>query len=262
MIKRLAGLLVVVVGLAGLSLCGLAVARTWTTGQQLRRQSPQVLEQLVELVRSIQLQAETASSLLTSARGRVMLAQTLVEDLAPATDRRRLAPSTLDTLDHDIVRRLEDAENFVQSLEATMRSMSSAVLLLDSMPFLSLRRSTPEADINLRLMADNLAETATRLQQVAETLAQIRSREAISPRQLTQVRDALHYVDGNLVEVQAAIDQFVQAVEQATERTADVQARAPRWITTTMVLAMAFFVCFGFSQVHLVVWGGKLVFGV
>jgi methyl-accepting chemotaxis protein len=257
---RIAGTVAVTVGLAGIVLSTAAVVQVWKTAGALEREIPQALANLEDIVNSVHQQGATTVALLGTAREHVAFIGTSVEDLSNRA-RERPAVTILETLDEDIGWRLDNAEEFVLSMQISMRSMSSALLVLDSLPFFAprLASTADPQQPQLRSVATSLTETADLLDQVSRAIERARSGQAIAPNQLVQLQETLRRVDDRLEAVQNEIGEFSQRVEQTGEKLAALRRDVPRWINSTALVATVFFVCFGFSQLSLVLHGCRWV---
>lgn len=258
---RMAGLVTALVAAAGVVFSGLAVQQTWLAADQLSRDVPVVLEHLEAVVNSVHGQAEATVSLLDTALDRMQLIRDAAEELASRSSQRATTATLLETLEEDIGQRLEIAEQFVVSMQASLRSTSQALLVLDSLPFVSTRLapSGSQREGQLSSVATSLVGVADLLEQVTTTITRIRSEQALAPGQLEQVRSTLDRVDRELHAVQREISAFSQRVDDTGAQLESLQASIPQWIAGCAVAVTIFLVCFGFSQLSLLLHAFQLL---
>ena len=260
-LTRIAGAAAVAVGLAGIVLSVLGVVYAWSTADQLRRVVPEQLGRLQTLVDSVHEQSEATGTLLQTARERVNAVSAAIEELSRRDEQQPATASILQTLDEDIGQRLQHADEFVISMQGSMRSLSNALLLLDSLPFFSAPVISAEEPRNRhwKSVATNLTEAADLLDEVRRIVGRIRSGQKVSPQQLAQVQESLGRIDGQLDSVQSEIRGFSQRAQETSAELRALRAAVPRWINRTAVAVTVFFTCFGFSQISLLLHGWQLL---
>ena len=256
-VKAFVGLVAVCVGAVGIALSGFAIQYLWIGVQEFERQFPPVLDQVHATLDSLQEQGEATGNLLQGMRDHVGFISDAAEELANLSETRPAQSTLLENLEHDIHRRLEHTEEFVVSMQETLRTLGGALGLLDSIPFFTPRMSpeSPHREPPLRAVSRALEEAADQLEQLSGIIARIRIEETLGPRQLAQVREILARVDSELQEVQGEIGRLAERVEGTRGQLAPLREQVPRWVQQAGLVLSVFFVCFGFSQFALVVWG-------
>lgn len=262
-IKRIAGLVAAAVGATGAVLSVLAIVQAWTIADRLSREIPEVLAHLEAIADSVREQGESTVSLLETARERVASISIAVEELSKKAGERPTTASILEALEPDIEQRLESAEEVILAMQNSIRSMSSALLLLDSIPFFKpwIAPAEGQDESHLKTVATSLTETADLLGQATEAVTRVRSGQTISPQQLAQLQETLVRVDRGLGDVESEIRLFSGRVEQTGSQLTRLREEVPGWIHNSALIATGFFVCFGFSQLSLLLHGWQWLRG-
>jgi DNA repair exonuclease SbcCD ATPase subunit len=260
-IVRLIGLATVAVGAIGLIVSLVVIDKIWKGTRHLRRDVPEVLEQLEEIVHSVHQQGDATVGLLVAARRQTSSISDILEEVAKHSDQGITVASILKSLEQDIGHRLEDAEAFVTSMQASLRSMSSALLVLDSVPLFSQQLAPARSPQERRLVAvaSGLTEAAHLLDQLIGIISRLRSDQTISPRQVAQARQTLRLVDRQLAEIQKEIQAFSERLKHTASQLTTLRRRIIPWTDRAATIATVLLVCFGCSQVSLLVHGWRLL---
>jgi uncharacterized phage infection (PIP) family protein YhgE len=155
---------------------------------------------------------------------------------------------------------MENVEHFSLSMQNSMRSMSNALLILDSLHFLNV----PPASQNQRPnqwkdFAGSLSQSADLLEEASRSVARLRSGKDVDSQQMAQLANVLTQIDEHLLQVQENIQQFSNAVEQTDKTLTEMKEIAPGWIQRVAIIVTVFFTCFGFSQISLILHGWQLL---
>ena len=121
----IAGLTAAAVGLIGVVLSGVAIHQVWMTAEHVGHEVSAAIAQLEMIVGSVHQQSAATVGVLVTARERVSSIRSLMEELARQSEQRPTIARILESLEQDIGHRLEDADSFVVSMQASLRSMSS-----------------------------------------------------------------------------------------------------------------------------------------
>jgi chromosome segregation ATPase len=262
-IKRVGGLAALAIGLTGAVLSVLAVNQAWVTAERLSREIPEMIGHLEAITNSTSQQGEATVALLGTARERIQSINATLEELSDTAGDKPVNTTILDTLEEDLGQRLETAEQFVASIQNSMRSMSSALLLLESIPFFAPRvpRGETPRESQLGAVAINLVETADLLDQVTRNIARVRAGQSIPPRQLAQLQGTIEQIDHRLQSTQSEIQHFSLRVELTGNKLSKWKEDALQWIDRSVAIASLFLVCFGCSQISLLLHGWQLLLG-
>ncbi len=257
--RYFAGTVVALVGAIGLALSGYAISKTWSTARALNQEIPQAVERLETVGELVHRRGEIAVEVVDATRSRLSSILEMVDDLSRDQGERQVA-SVLDRLDAEVFERLEHAEEFIRSLQTSLESAGRAVLLLDSIPFLSSQTSlSAEIDENnLKSLASSLTEISNGLSQMTRILSSIRTNRSVDPADVEELRTALEEVDAELRRVQSDLTEFSTETTALVDRLSSVKLRSKDWIQRSASVCTLFFICFGFSQLHLLLQARRL----
>jgi hypothetical protein len=256
---RLGGLTALVAGLAGVAFSVWAGMEVWTTAGRLRRDIPTTVGQIEGIVRSVEEQAETSADLLRSARGQLRSVGESVDRLTQP-DQTQAAATLLDRLNEDITRQLDAASEFIVSLQGSVRGLGGALALADALPFFAPRTDPDIGQASqLRTVAQSLNETADLLEQVRITLNRLRDGQGVPPQQVALLHDSLGRVGRELTLAEREVRRFGGRVGWTGDALARWKQSAPRQINTTANAVTVFLVCFGMSQISLLLHGLALL---
>jgi chromosome segregation ATPase len=254
-VKCMLGASTVLVGILGVVFSVFAIVEGWRTAVQFRREMPKAIDQLEAVVVSVHRQGEMAVDALQRARNGLGSIHVTVEELAK-DGKNGQHSSILPTLDAE----LERMEEFVRSVQASLHGASNTLLMLESIPFLRPRQSaSAEEDTHLKNLAVSLTAISDRLEQVATIVAEIRSERRVQPRQVAHLKNALGRVDNQLAQFQGDVEKFSTEVNTLAVRLSETKESSPTWIRQAAVLGALFFICFGFSQVVMLLHGWRVV---
>ena len=253
------GILMLLIGLLGVAFSSYSIIKIHSTAERMRAEFPSAVGQVERLVSSIHRRGETAVGIVQATRERFDSFRVVVEDLARETRDRRLA-SVLNTLDVEILANIESVEDFVRSMQVSLSNAGSALLVLESIPFVGGRLSPPPAAGagDLKSVAEGLADASAALEQLSTILQEIRMRQSVDAGQIARLQVAMDQVDLQLVAIQQELTTFAVEVEHLASQLTHVRRNSDQWISRFTGLGIVFFVCFGFSQLHLVFAGCRL----
>ena len=131
--KLMAGLLALAVGGVGVGFCLTFVLQIRQTSARLEREIPQTLEHIEQIAQSVRSQGEATTQVLGTTQERVTYLGETIEQLSKKLTDREKTSSLLLVLDEDIDTQLDNARQFVLSMQNSMRNLGSTLLLFDSM---------------------------------------------------------------------------------------------------------------------------------
>lgn len=254
------GLIVVIVGVAGVGLSAYLAYHALATADRLREEAPEVFEHLENVAVAVQGHGETAAGALRVTRERLSSIDDVIDELSHETEDGKVR-SVLELVDTDIWERLRGVESFVRLLQSNLQSMSGTILLLESLFFIKPRQTEGTENSELRQMASSLTEVSEALDQVTFTLADVRSRQVLSPRQLAVLQSAMSEIDRHLAQAQTDIEQLADQLKQLAKQLTRAKRQSRPWIATACTLVLIFSVCFAFSQGALALRGWRSVRG-
>jgi len=257
--RRFGGLLAALVGIAGMAFAIIAIYETWLTVKRLEIEVPNAFNQVETIVQSVHQQGQATNALLDTTRQHLTALRVPIQELA-SRNRRLSNAEILGALDESILRRMENVEHFSLSMQNSMRSMSNALLILDSLHVLDGPVASKSQRPNQwKDLAASLSESADLLEEASRSVARLRSGKDVGPEQMAQLASVLTQINEHVELVQDNIRQFSNAVEQTDKTLNSVKEVAPDWIQRVAIVLTVFFTCFGFSQISLILHGWQLL---
>lgn len=242
-------------GVLGIGLCAYVGFEICGNAQQLQQEIPDTVYQIENVVGTVQRQGETAASLLSNTRDQMAVIQGNVEKLAEGMPSDEIN-SLLRQWDEEISQSLEQAEEFVQAIQSSLHSATSALLLAESIPFFRpQRREGSREPGDLKNLAEHLAAIAEMLDQVKSALVEIRANRSVSPEQVKVLREVTQQLDAEFALVQKEVEQFTKRMARLEKRLNHTRENSPRWIKNASTLSVAFLVCLALSQGVVVIQG-------
>ena len=257
--KRIGGLLAMLIGLVGIALSGYTAYHAWRTAELLRRDIPQSVRQFEGLLSNVHRQGMIAVDTVESARERLTGVRATVDEL-PRSGQPAGTRTLLNSVSSDIIDSLARAEDFVRLMQSNLEGASGALLFLESIPFLgpSLTKGKT-GDNDLRRLAASLTEISGTLKQATEILSELRTRRTVDAMQVARLQSALSQIDQHLLQLQSALHEFSLSIDAATKGLDRIERQSDRRIQRAALFVGAMLVCFAFSQLHLFVAGCRLV---
>ncbi len=255
-----------VVGAVGVCLCVFLVSQIRGTASRLEQEIPQSLGQVEKITRSVRREGEAATKVLQTTRERVTFLGESIGQLSQKLSNRGSNSSLLIVIDQDIDNQLNNAKQFVLSMQNSMRNLGSTLLLFDSMSIfgsesLSGRGSDGSAkpESPVRSVAVGLTQTADLLDQVTNAINKLQLGQSISPIQLSLIQTTLQRVDFELQRINSEVDQFTADVGETEAKFAKLKEDVPAGVRYAANMMTLFLFCFGFAQLMLCVYGLQLI---
>jgi hypothetical protein len=259
--KRLVGFLLALVGGAGFVLCAVGIYFTWSTARSLRGEVPQAMERLESVGRHVQTHGEAAVHVVETTRARLGSILVTVEELSQNPE-DRTDSVVFDRLDAEVVDRLERAKDFVRSLQDGLDSAGRALMMLESIPLVGLQSRRPAAgESSTSKLSTNLTDISHDLDQLLEGLSTLEARRSLEPAESQRLQTTLTELDGELARVAADLSQFSADAGAFSDEFAAVRSRAAKVIEQTAIACTVFLVCFGCSQLHLLIGACRMMSG-
>ncbi len=253
------------VGLLGIALSVFVMIQTRQTARRIEREIPQSLEHVRQIAQSVREQGETTEKVLETTRDRVGYLGETIGSLSERLNRRDTKNSLLLAIDEDIDKQLDNAKQFVLSMQNSMRNLGSTLMLFDSMSlfgpqrFADISEGARRSENPLRAVAFGLTQTADLLDQVTNAISKLQSGESITPYQLGTIQQTLGQVDAELVKIKTEVERFSKEVGQTEDKITKVKDDSPRWIRSLANVIMLFMFCFGCSQLMVCGFGIHLI---
>ncbi len=261
-LKLLGGMAAVLVGAVGVALSCSLMLQIRQTSSRLEREIPQSLAHVEQIAQSVREQGEATTKVLQTTRERVGFLGESIARLSDKLSDKDSASSLLMVIDEDIDSQLNNAKQFVLSMQNSMRNMGSTLMLFDSMSlfghegFSRSSQTDPARHPNpLRSVALGLTQTADLLDQVTHAINRLQSGESITPIQLSQIQFTLNQVDLELLRIKSEVNKFSEEVGQTETKFTHLKDRSPVWVRYVSNTISLFLFCFGFAQLMVCVYG-------
>lgn len=261
-LKLLGGIVALVVGAAGATLAGSLIVQIRQTSARLEREIPQNLGHIEQIATSVRQQGEATTLVLETTRERVGFLGESIARLSNRLNDQDSTSSLLMVIDEDIDAQLDNAKQFVLSMQSSMRNLGSTLRLFDSVSLLGHEGFSPASQSGaapnqtpLRSVAVGLTQTADLLDQVTLAINRLQSGESISPFQLSQIRFTLNQVDRELQRIKSEVARFSEEVGQTEAKFTHLKTRSPVWVRYVSNMVTLFLFCFGFAQMMVSVYG-------
>lgn len=254
-LKSLAGAVLILGGVLGIGLCCYVGAEISGNARQLKREIPATMEQIELVIGTVEDQGETVTDVLATTRSQLKNIQRSVEQLSSDSPDGEIT-SLLEEWDEEISRSLAEAEEFVQAIQTSLHSATSALLLAESIPLFRPRRANQDGEPgNLRNLAEHLTTIASMLEQINETLVDIRFNRNISNDQVRNLREVIRRLDKEVALVHKETESFTRRMKRLGKRLQHTRENSPRWIMNASTLSAAFLTCLALSQGVVVIQG-------
>ena len=261
-LKLLGGMAALLVGAAGVALSCSLIFQIRETSDRLEREIPHNLANVERIAQSVRLQGEATSQVLETTRERVGFLGESIARLSDKISDRESATSVLVVIDEDIDTQLDNAKQFVLSMQNSMRNLGSTLMLFDSMSLFGhegFSRPNPSDSTTpqnpLRTVAIGLTQTADLLDQVTHAITRLQSGESINAIQLSQIQFTLKQVDNELFRIKSEVTKFSEEVGQTEAKFTHLKTHSPIWIRSIANTLTLFLFCFGFAQLMVSVYG-------
>jgi len=259
-LKSIFGAILILGGVLGIGLCCYVGVEIRGNAKHLRREIPETVLQIENVIGTVQTQGKAASMVLSTTRTQLKNIQRNVEQLSSDAPDAEIT-SLLHAWDEEISRSLVQAEEFVQAIQTSLHSATSALLLAESIPLFRPRRSAGAQDEpgDLQNLAEHLESIASMLEQVNRALVEIRSKRSVSIDQIRNLREVTRRLDGELALVQNEIELFTTRMKKLGKRLKHTRENSPRWIMNASTLSVAFLWCLALSQGVVVIQGCRWI---
>jgi len=246
-VKRLAGIGLVVLGLVGIGICLAGAAGVWILGSRLQQVNSQVFGQADELVVQLDRRVAQTRDVVVETRKLVdQFQQTLRDSAQNLIAERVTAMPEIDNLERRLAAALERADGLFQVSAASAELIGQLLATVDAAAAErhADRRVSSELMAAIRSTSESLANASERLADVQRRLAEIRRQRDVDVN-LTQITKLLVGVVSKLDVVQEQIAAFRVRLDETRQRLALLQSRIRVYVFAGQCLSLL-----------LIAWGG------
>jgi chromosome segregation ATPase len=263
LIRRLFGIIAVLVGLVGFLLCIVALGFTWFANARVKDGAQRAVEPAEKSIVYVQKQLEKGDHWIVAMRNRLDSMKSQVDQLASldqVTLRKRLDQFQLD---HEAVEYdLQRAELLVNVSRESIGTLTELSELVENVPMISLDEysSTGPLATGIKQATQQLADFTAILLKIRETLEKVRAEgQQLSPQTLKELSAHIEQAETQLSETHDTIIQFRLSLRRTADDIAKIKEKLPSWIDTGSWILTAILVWLGISQYTLIAYGQALL---
>ena len=260
-VKRLAGIGLVVLGFVGVAVCLAGAAGVWVLGSRLQYVNSQVFGQADQLVVQLDRRVAQTRDVVAETRGLVDQFQELLRDSAKDMIADRLmAMPEVDNLELRLAAALERADGLVQVSAASAELIEQLLATVDSAAEERHvdRQASSELLATIRATSESLANAAERLEDVERRLDDIRRKRDVDVN-FAQVTKLLLAVISKLDSVQEQLAAFRGRLDETRQRLDHWRARVRAWVFAGQCLILLLIAWGGAGQYCLLVRGWQIL---
>jgi chromosome segregation ATPase len=265
LLKRLSGILLILMGTAGVLACGVAIFKTGNAEKQLRRFAGQAFDSTENALQDIREQLNQIDLSIVHVRSDFKTAASKANALrTDGIDKKILADHIAFTLDHEVGEKLAKTQRLVDAAVNTAGSVSHLLTLLDASSLVSVKAYTRGGSLMTRIegASNTLRRLSGMLEQTRQTaralLEQTRQNHPDSEQALSNLTREVGRMDTGLAEVQTLGSDFKEAVQKIKDRLRYYEKKTTGWIRLGGILIPLLLVWLGAGQVALIILGGRL----
>jgi chromosome segregation ATPase len=260
-VKRLAGIGLVVLGLVGIAVCLAGVAGVWVVGSRLQQVNSQVFGQADQWI--VQLDRRVAQARAAAGETQKLIdqfQQALRDSAKDLIAQRLTAIPEIDNLERRLAAALERADGLVQVSAASAELIEQLLATADAAAADRHRERSVSSELmaGIRSTSESLAQASERLADVQRRLAEIRRTRDVDVN-LTQITKLLLGVVSKLDAVQAQIAAFRLRLDETRQRLGHLQDRIRTWVVAGQCLVLLLIAWGGAGQYCLLVYGWQIL---
>ncbi len=256
-IKFSGGILFMLLGIAGFVFSGFVIYQIRIAASSIEQEMPRNLGHIEQVAHSVHQQGEATGKVIETTRERLSFLGGTITSLSSKLKGRAQTPSVIVSLDEDVDNQLNNAKQFVHSMQNSMRNLGNTLLLFDSMSFLgsprfggpSPRVEEEDGEANpIHSVAVSLTKTADLLDEVTKAISKLQTGESIHPTQLDRIQTTLDRVDQELVAIQSEVNSFSKEVAETEGKLSTLKQESPAVVRYLANMSCLFLLCFGGTQ--------------
>jgi hypothetical protein len=251
--KRLLGLLALVLGGAGFLACLVGVIALWMVRAPVLRSSAEILAAAEESLKVVNDKAERAAEVLGKLREVVDPITGKIRELTARVQRPQPEDGKeLKQIEEELARRLNQLETIVQISETAVAMMTKTARLTRSLPFGAApggARQSPRED--LPDSADVLLRLSGVLKKLRETLTAIRTNPQVRKEAVEEVAGLAREVNQQLDLLRSRLQRARQLAAEFAAEVAELQTGVPVWMNWASAIGSVLLVWMGLGQLAL-----------
>jgi chromosome segregation ATPase len=260
-VKRLAGIGLVVLGFVGGAVCLAGAAGVWVLGSRLQYVNSQVFGQADQLVVQLDRRVAQTRDVVAETRELVDQFQTQLRESAKGLIAERLmAMPEIENLELRLAAALERADGLVQVSAASAELIEQLLATVDASTAGTHvdRETSSELLATIRATSESLANAAERLAGVQRRLDEIRRKRDVDVN-FAQITKLLLAVISKLDVVQEQLTAFRGRLDETRQRLDRLQGRISAWVFAGQCLTWLLIAWGGAGQYCLLVRGWQIL---
>ena len=265
LLRRFSGILLILMGAAGVLACGVAIYKTGNAEKQLRRFAGQTFGSTENALLDIRERLNQIALSVAHVRSDLKTALSKANALrTDGIDEKILADHIAFTLDQEVGEKLARTQRLVDSAVNTAGAVSHLLTLLDASSLVSVEAYTRGGSLMTRI--EGASNTLRRLsgmldrarQSARALLEQTRQNHPDSEQALSNLTHEVGRMDKGLEDVQTLGSDFKEAVQKIKDCLRYYEEKTIWWIHLGGILIPLLLIWLGVGQVALIILGGRL----
>ena len=263
LVKRLFGLVALLLGAVGLAASLGAIAGTWIVRDRIQTEFPEVLTSVDSSLSLVDENLKQAKPAIAKARASVKTFKTSAETLKSKIEQQphEVDLTALNVLDTEVTDRFESAQDVVETNEATATTVANTLGLVDDVPYLELDEYGPDGALltNLRAAGDRLSEIGDLLKESKKLVAALRKDPMVTADRLNAVIEISTRIDQKLAEADELVVKFDETTAKASADVSKLKSNLPKWLEWSAIAATVLFGWLALAQFSLMIVGRHLL---
>lgn len=260
-LKRWFGALSIGVGLAGVVLSVFCAVMLWRFESVVSKRAIEFADLALTVKQNADEYIVQAESVLGNVQQKVgalkQYADTVSED---AAQNRKGAP-IIQRLDAELIRELREARSILTSIQSGSNSLNEALKQFESLasPMRMFKKpDKTDGESDLAALSRSLTEVSELIQQVINFVTRM-EQQGITDEQAQKMKQAVTQLGEVLDRGRLRLTSLQESLQNASTKVLEKREQVPRWANRTAIVCTVFFVCFGFTQIHLIGFGWSSV---
>jgi ABC-type transporter Mla subunit MlaD len=260
-LKRGFGSLTMLVALSGIIFTGSAVVLLWQLAPVVSRQAVEIADLAIEVKDRVDQHIGQAEQVVQTMRQNVGALKKCADDVLDDPEQSRVVVPLLQKLDEEIVRNLGDVRRLLESIRSGTAMLDNAVQTFDSLSApvrLFRQRAQPRDNSEIAQFSQSLAEAADVMDQVIEMVQQM-EQQGVSEEQALALKQLVSRLGEKLEYGHSWLGSSRDFLQVTRDAVVTKRSLVASWTNTAATFFTVALVCFGFTQIQLMVFAWSLL---
>ncbi len=260
-LKRAFGCVTILVAISGITLTGSAVVLLWQLAPIVSRQAIEIADLAIEVKDRVDQHIGQAEKVVVTMQQNVSALKTYADDVSDDPERSRVVMPLLQKLDEEIVRNLGDVRRLLESVRSGTAMLDNAVKTFDSLsaPMRLFRQpAQPRDNSDIAAFSQSLAESADVMDQVIALVQQM-EQQGVSDEQALALKQMASRLGETLESGGVWLGSSRSFLQATRDAVVMKRGQVASWTNTAATFATVALVCFGFTQIQLLVFAWSLL---